>query len=94
MLSIDDTIKSGVFFYVFTESNGVVILSDRRESKDLRTAGIAVVKSVRRSFDSGLRPALRMTYIENFAETDCLFCGKMVFLSEIDREIGTKEEPT
>ena len=30
---------------------------------------------------------------ENFAETDCLFCGKMVSLTEIDREIGTKEEP-
>ena len=32
--------------------------------------------------------------VENFAETDCLFCGKMVSLTEIDREIGTKEEPT
>ena len=40
-----------------------VILSERSESKDLRTYGIFAVKSVRRSFDSGLRPPLRMTDI-------------------------------
>ena len=33
-----------------------VILSDRRESKDLRITGTAMYKSVRRSFDYGLRP--------------------------------------
>ena len=33
-----------------------VILSDRRESKDLRITGTAMHKSVRRSFDYGLRP--------------------------------------
>ena len=33
-------------------------------------------------------------FVEKFAETDCLFSGKMVFLTEIYREIGTKEEPT
>ena len=38
-----------------------VILSERSESKDLRTAVIFAVKSVRRSFDSGLCPPLRMT---------------------------------
>ena len=38
-----------------------VILSDRRESKVLRTDFAANVPEVRRSFDFGLRPALRMT---------------------------------
>ena len=38
-----------------------VILSERSESKDLRTVIIFAVKSVRRSFDSGLCPPLRMT---------------------------------
>ena len=35
---------------------------------------------------------MKAFFIENFAETDCLFSGKMVFLTEIYREIGTKEE--
>ena len=39
----------------------LVILSDRRESKDLRTNFSANVPKVRRSFDFGLRPSLRMT---------------------------------
>ena len=38
-----------------------VILSERSESKDLRMTVTNAVISVRRSFDSGLRPALRMT---------------------------------
>ena len=38
-----------------------VILSDRRESKDLRTNLPPALPVVRRSFDFGLRPALRMT---------------------------------
>ena len=42
-----------------------VILSERSESKDLRTDGRFAVNLVRRSFDFGLRPALRMT------EGDC-----------------------
>ena len=42
-------------------SSVYVILSERSESKDLRTFGIFAVKSVRRSFDSGLCPPLRMT---------------------------------
>ena len=41
-----------------------VILSEQSESKDLRTDYIAFVPVVRRSFDSGLRPALRMTDLE------------------------------
>ena len=40
-----------------------VILSDRRESKDLRIDFHANVPEVRRSFDSGLRPSLRMTNV-------------------------------
>ena len=40
-----------------------VILSERSESKDLRIYGIFAVKLVRRSFDFGLRPPLRMTAV-------------------------------
>ena len=36
----------------YGEISPLVILSDRRESKDLRTYGTFAVKSVRRSFDS------------------------------------------
>ena len=38
-----------------------VILSEQSESKDLRTFRFASRHSVRRSFDFGLRPSLRMT---------------------------------
>ena len=38
-----------------------VILREQRESKDLRTFRSASRHSVRRSFDFGLRPSLRMT---------------------------------
>ena len=44
-----------------------VILSERSESKDLGTDFTAMVIVVRRSFDYGLRPPLRMTdYISIF----------------------------
>ena len=43
-----------------------VILSERSESKDLRTVVIFAVNSVRRSFDSELRPPLRMTNFRDF----------------------------
>ena len=43
-----------------------VILSERSESKDLRTVVVFAVNSVRRSFDSGLRPPLRMTNFRDF----------------------------
>ena len=46
-------------------SNRSVILSDRRESKDLRTNFTANIPEVRRSFDFGLRPSLRMTKLQN-----------------------------
>ena len=38
-----------------------VILSERSESKDLRTNDTIAAESVRGSFDFGLRPPLRMT---------------------------------
>ena len=44
----------------------------------------------------GILPLLQQRdvsfFVEKFTETDCLFSGKMVFLTEIYREIGTKEE--
>ena len=40
-----------------------VILSDRRESKDLRTDLTANVIKMRRFFDFALRAPLRMTYL-------------------------------
>ena len=45
----------------YAQSLPFVILSDRRESKDLRTDLGAELPEVRRSFDFGLRPPLRMT---------------------------------
>ena len=51
----------GGFRWITQPATPAVILSDRRESKDLRTSGTFAVKSVRRSFDFGLRPPLRMT---------------------------------
>ena len=42
-------------------STQLVILSERSESKNLRIYETLVLKSVRRSFDFGLRPSLRMT---------------------------------
>ena len=38
----------------------IVILSERSESKDLRNNHLLFIHSVRGSFDSGLRPPLRM----------------------------------
>ena len=42
-------------------SSQYVILSEQSESKDLRTYRLRRSHSVRRSFDFGLRPSLRMT---------------------------------
>ena len=42
-------------------STRFVILSEQSEAKDLRTFRFASRHSVRRSFDFGLRPSLRMT---------------------------------
>ena len=39
----------------------IVILSERSESKDLRIRRLLSIRLVQRSFDSGLRPPLRMT---------------------------------
>ena len=41
-----------------------VIPCDRREARDLRTNELLSSGSMRRSFDSGLRPALRMTMVD------------------------------
>ena len=48
----------------------VVILSERSESKDLRTVDTWIFTFVRRSFDSGLRPTLRMTTLGVFHNND------------------------
>ena len=45
----------------FVCSTQFVILSEQSESKDLRTCHMLRSHSVRRSFDFGLRPSLRMT---------------------------------
>ena len=52
--------KIGVYRVVYSSD---VILSDRRESKDLRTDWTANVIKMRRFFDFVLRTPLRMTYL-------------------------------
>ena len=47
-------VRQGVSFFG-------VILSERSESKDLGTDRLHSTPKLRRSFDSGLRPPLRMT---------------------------------
>ena len=53
--------KADSYIGHIAEPPPIVILSEQRESKDLRMIETALLKSVRRSFDFGLRPALRMT---------------------------------
>ena len=50
-------------FQFIGQSPKSVILSDRRESKDLGTDLTAYVIKMRRFFDSVLRTPLRMTYL-------------------------------
>jgi hypothetical protein len=61
----------------------LVILSERSESKDLRMLGTAAVKSVRRSFDSGLRPPLRMTSVWVLSKSTIFPVGFSRFYHEI-----------